>query len=99
MSSCVGELLPFLITTHVIQRYKMNAYMLKVDHSDLDVFTSLHKGYMVNVLKFGTSNNKMAYANSVDPDQTALSGAVWSGSTLFAIPLNILRNNCIKSSI
>ena len=23
-------------------------------------------------------------ANSVDPDQTALLGAVWSGSTLFA---------------
>ena len=23
-------------------------------------------------------------ANSVDPDQTALKGAVWSGSTLFA---------------
>ena len=28
----------------------------------------------------------MAYANSADPDQTAPSGAVWSGSTLFAIP-------------
>ena len=23
-------------------------------------------------------------ANSVDPDQTAVSGAVWSGATLFA---------------
>ena len=40
--------------------------------------------------------NKMANANSVDPDQTAPEGAVWSGSTLFAIPLGILRNNCIK---
>ena len=37
--------------------------------------------------------NKMAYANSVDPDQTA------PGSTLFAIPPSILRNNCIKSKI
>ena len=37
-----------------------------------------------------------SYANSVDPDQTAPTGAVWSGSTLFAIPLNISRNNCIK---
>ena len=31
----------------------------------------------------------MAYTNSVDPDQTAPEGAVWSGFTLFAIPLNI----------
>ena len=27
-------------------------------------------------------------ANSVDPDQTAVIGAVWSGSTLFASILN-----------
>ena len=33
--------------------------------------------------------DKLTYANSVDPDQTAPEGAVWSGSTLFAIPLNI----------
>ena len=26
-------------------------------------------------------------ANSVDPDQTAPSGAVWSGSALFAYPI------------
>ena len=31
----------------------------------------------------------MTYENNVDPDQTAPEGAVWSGSTLFAIPLNI----------
>ena len=41
----------------------------------------------------------MTYANSADPDQTAPEGAVWSGSTLFAIPLSILRNSCIKSKI
>ena len=35
-------------------------------------------------------NGKMAYANSADPDQTA-TGAVWSGSTLFAFPLSILK--------
>ena len=44
-------------------------------------------------------SDKMAYANSLDPEQTAPEGAVWSGSTLFAIPLSILRNNCIKSKI
>ena len=44
-------------------------------------------------------SDKMAYANSADPDQTAPKGAVWSESTLFAIPLNLLRKNCIKSKI
>ena len=34
----------------------------------------------------------MAYATSVDSGQSAPEGAVWSGSTLFAIPLRILRN-------
>ena len=45
------------------------------------------------------SSDKMAHANSVDPDQTAPEGAVWSGSTLFAIPSTILKQNCIKSKI
>ena len=35
-------------------------------------------------------SDKMAYANSVDPDQP--------GSILFAIPLGILGNNCIKKT-
>ena len=39
----------------------------------------------------------MAYADSADPDQPE--GAVWPGSTLFDIPLSILRNNCIESKI
>ena len=39
-------------------------------------------------------SDKIAYANSADPNQTA--GAVWLGSTLFATPLGILRNNCKK---
>ena len=38
----------------------------------------------------------MTYANDVDPDQNVPEEAVWSGSTLFAIPLRTLRNNCIK---
>ena len=42
---------------------------------------------------------KIAYANSADPDQTAPEGAVWSGSTLYVIPLSILRHNCINSKI
>ena len=43
--------------------------------------------------------DKMVYAYSADPDQTAPEGAVWSGSTLFAIQVDVLRNNCIKSEI
>ena len=35
--------------------------------------------------------DKMAYANSADPDQTAPAGAVWSGSTLFAISLYSMK--------
>ena len=31
-------------------------------------------------------SDRYAWANSVDPDQTAPRGGVWSGSTLFAIP-------------
>ena len=51
----------------------------------------LHSSFMANVLKFHTPvADKMAYANKADPDQTALERAVWSGSTLFAIPLSIL---------
>ena len=36
-----------------------------------------------NVPKF---SDRQVLANSADPDQTAPRGAVWSGSTLFAIP-------------
>ena len=39
--------------------------------------------------------NKMPYADSADPDQTAPEGVIWSGSSLFAIPLSILRDKCI----
>ena len=44
-------------------------------------------------------SDKIAYANSADPDHTAPVKAVRSRSTLFAIPLGILENNCIKSKI
>ena len=45
---------------------------------------------MVNILKIQKLKRLTKWhANSVDPDQTAPEGAVWSGSTLFAIPLNI----------
>ena len=31
-------------------------------------------------------SDREVWANSADPDQTAPRGAIWSGSTLFAIP-------------
>ena len=34
-------------------------------------------------------SDKVVYANRADPDQTAPSGALWSGSTLLAITLSI----------
>ena len=40
------------------------------------------KKYNRNVPKF---SDREVWANSVDPDQAAPRGAVWSGSTLFAI--------------
>ena len=50
---------------------------------------------------FSKVSDKVAYANSVDQDQTAPapSGAVWSEFTLFATPLRILRNNCIQTKV
>ena len=35
---------------------------------------------------FPKFSDRQVWANSADPDQTAPRGAVWSGSTLFAIP-------------
>ena len=66
-----------------------------------NVFIEEWKKYYNKCLKilYTKASDKMTYANSADPDQTAPEGAVWSGSTLFAIPLSILRNNCIKSRI
>ena len=37
-------------------------------------------------------SDKMLYANSADPDKTAPEGAVRSGSSLFTIPLSILKD-------
>ena len=52
-------------------------------------FLSLQYGKCPKIL-YTKVSDKMAYVNSADPDQTAPMGAVWSGSTLFAISLNIL---------
>ena len=56
--------------------------------------------YSVNVLTVRTPKCVTKWhANSADPDQTAPEGAVWSGSTLFTIPISILSKGCIESKI
>ena len=47
------------------------------------IFKTLY-GKCLKILNIKWSD-KMAYANGVDQDQTAPSGVVWSGSTLFVI--------------
>ena len=44
------------------------------------------KFYQVCLIILNVSKSTGKMANSVDPDQTAPLGAVWSGSTLFAQP-------------
>ena len=57
---------------------KVKNIMLK----DSFLFCSFFSIFYRNVPKF---SDRHVWANSADPDQTAPRGAVWSGSTLFAI--------------
>ena len=50
-------------------------------------------------ISYAKVSDKIAFADSADPDQTAPWGAVWSGSTLLAIPLNVFGNNYIEKQI
>ena len=64
------------------------------------IFESHMQKSMINVLctpKFLTKLHMQTLHTQIRLLLKALKWAVWSGSTLFAIPLNILRNNCIKS--
>ena len=53
---------------------------------------------MANALKFYTPkiSDKLECANSAEQNQTAPGAVLWARSTLFAILLSILRNNCVK---
>ena len=42
--------------------------------------------FLMNYRNYPKFSDRQAWANSADPDQTAPRGAVWLGSTLFAIP-------------
>ena len=56
---------------------------------------------LYNSPKFCTPNfsGKMAYANTVEPNQAASEVAVWSESTVFAIPPSILWYKHMKNKI
>ena len=47
-------------------------------------------------ISYAKVSDKVAYANSVDPDQTVPGVAVWSGSTLFAFLLSIFKKQLHK---
>ena len=68
---------------YYLQNY-MNMYILK---------PASHYGKCPKI-SYTKLFDKMAYANSEDPDQTNPEWAIWSGCILFAIPLNISWNNC-----
>ena len=49
-----------------------------------------------NKISYTNISDEMAYANSVNLDQTAPEEAVWSGFTLFVIPQSILKKQLHK---
>ena len=69
----------------------IDTFWLKTNNNKKKMHACL--GNTVNVQNFVYQlSDKMAYANSTDLDQTT----DCSGSTLFAVPLHIFRNKCIK---
>ena len=72
-----------IVTESFCHYYPMNILTLKCDF--------LYSKYPK--MSYTKASDKILYANNVDPDQIE----VWSGSTQFAIPLSILRNNCTEN--
>ena len=70
--------------------------MHTVRHSSSSDYYKYHKCPKISYTKVA---DKMAYANNADPDQIAPTEAVKSRSTLFTVPVNILKTNYIKSKI
>ena len=73
---------------------KNSAIRITQNYDNSTVTTSFCQSHM-----FSKVSDKMAYANSINSDQTAPEGAVWSGSTLFAIPQSSLWNKHVKSKM
>ena len=74
--------------------HKKNNIKTTSNRAGLEVIDGWFCGLMFFWIVFQSSHDyrndpkfsdRYAWANSADPDQTAPRGAVWSGSTLFAI--------------
>ena len=84
--------------------YQMSFYILYSFLYHIDMYMYIENMIIIYAKCPKISNStkvsdKMTNANSADLDQAAPSGAVWSGSTMLAIPLSILSHRCIKSKI
>ena len=66
----------------ILTVYTLNSYLLTLK-------PHTHK---INVFLSSTKIVEASETNSVDPDQTAPVGAVWSGSTMFASMLMLNRH-------
>ena len=71
----------------------VHQYMWKIQGLHLQCLLNIH--VYRNDPKF---SDIYAWANSADPDQTAHRGAVWSGSTLFAIPSAFFGSITLRKS-
>ena len=77
----------------VLQMYCSQTKMYRLSRKMTMHFNPVFDSYWYGKcpkISFTNLSDKMAYANSADPDQTTPKGAVWSGSILFAIPISIL---------
>ena len=80
--------------------YHINSTFLKKDVVSPYAALTKISGYgKYPKISYTKVSDRMDYADSIEPDQTAPEGSVRSGSTLFAIPLSILRNYCTKSKL
>ena len=94
------KILQTLRDISVSLRWRFRGYQSQKGAKSAFLMDKVNPANMVKYPKISYTkvSDKMTYANSADPDQTAPLEAVWSESKLFAIPLSILRNN-IKSKI
>ena len=77
-----------------LNHFKVSKYQLATTKQNTFykyLFAKISKHSKCPKISYTKVFEKMAYANSADPDQTAPEGAVWSGSTLFIIPLSISK--------
>ena len=79
-----------MLGKHQNMKTSRNIRKLKLPKMPIEnLFVTVELGFQILQKNYGNDpkfSDRYAWANSVDPDQTSPRGAVWSGSTLFAIP-------------